>query len=221
MTKFCSQSYLGCFPQQHNPGLGNLLTHQKSACMLTTPSFPASLVGIQAALQTASANKHHWKNDLGLGLHDPSQNPICQPENCTVHFLLVSPTAATLLSLAFAGKSCVQLPMHRQGWIQEKLHSNSESFFRHANSQKILLEAQTPVSNQCSRHVEKWAEPGKPWETAFKTWPNGEPINWHHQIKICFFQTSFVMPPSTPDSVISIGILAEDIPARGKRVGLW
>lgn len=45
-----SQSHLGCFPQQHNPGLGNLLTHEKSACMPPTPSFPAPLVEIQAAL---------------------------------------------------------------------------------------------------------------------------------------------------------------------------
>lgn len=94
-----------------------------------------------------------------------------------------------------ADKICVQLPMHRQGRIQEKLHSNSESFFRHVNSQKILLEAQTPVSNQCPRHRDKQTEPGKPQETAFKTWSNGEPINWHHQVKICFSQTSFVTPP--------------------------
>lgn len=173
MTKFCSQSNLGCFPQQHNPGLGNL-THQKSACMLTTPSFLhlwwGSRQPCNQPLQTNITERMPWgwQSQRGWGFMTLPEIPSVSPD-CTVHFLLVSPTAATLLSLAFAGKSCVQLPMHRQGWIREKLHSNSESFFRHVNSQKILSEAQTPVSNQCPRHVDKRAEPWKPWETAFKT----------------------------------------------------
>lgn len=118
-----------------------------------------------------------------------------------------------------AGKSCVQLPMHRQRRVQGKLHSNSERFLRHVNFQKTLSEAQTSISNQCPRRVDEWAEPGKLQETSFKTWPNREPINWHHQVKICFSQTSFVTPPPAPDSVTSIGIVAEDMPAHGRGVG--
>lgn len=41
---------MGCSPQQHNPGLGNLLTHEKSTCAPPTTSFPASASEIQFAL---------------------------------------------------------------------------------------------------------------------------------------------------------------------------
>lgn len=90
---------------------------------------------------------------VGLGLHAPSQNPICQPENCTVH--LCHPVLPPSSHWPLAGQSCVQLPMHRQGRVQGKLHSNSERFLRHVNSQKTLSEAQTPVSNQCPRYVDE------------------------------------------------------------------
>lgn len=133
---------------------------------------------------------------MGLGLHGPSCNPVCQPEDCTVHFLLVSPTAASHWPLA--AKSCVQLPMHKQGRIQEKLHSNPESFFRHVNSQKILSEAQPPYHTSAQDMQMNKQSPGKPQEMAFKLWPNGESINWNHQVKICFSETGFVTPPPAP-----------------------
>lgn len=40
------------------------------------------------------------------------------------------------------------------------------------------------------------------------------------KLKFCFSQTTFVTPPPALDSVISIGILAEEIPAPGRGVGI-
>lgn len=95
MTKFCSQSNLGCFPQQHNPGLGNL-THQKSACMLTTPSFLhlwwGSRQPCNQPLQTNITERMPWgwQSQRGWGFMTLPEIPSVSPElHCP---LLVSVT---------------------------------------------------------------------------------------------------------------------------------